>query len=215
MKNNISFSNVKGDTLKLTQEFQTTFPILSKLLSKAMVVEFTINSNRLFRQWIWQQGNGTSCGWLCELERQVPQALNFIPEHIMLVKGIGGIVEYWGRGADTTFLYAKNFVFGLKDACNGLAGWDNDYTAQCQKSGMTPWDISQLLTFSLEANGDVVFYDKSNGKVFGLAHDLYSPSAVQAVENQPKMIYAFQGVVTFVDYVECLAEQWLEQVITH
>lgn len=212
-KQQLNFDSIGDASLNLSADFVNNFPKLSALIKNASVIDFTINSNKRYRQFIWQLADNETCGWLCQLEHVVPQDLNLIPEHILLNKTIGGIIEHWGdEDFDETFLYAKNFTFGLQDAINSFE-WEESYLESCEEEDSTPIDVSKLLTFSQEANGDNTFYNKETKEVFLFAHDGYSPLDITLVDGQPDCtIYTYDNVKTFNDYVETLADQW-QQII--
>jgi hypothetical protein len=203
---NIHFDNIESGKLALSAEFISTFPTLAALLKTATVLDFTINNNQRFRQYSWALASQQSCGWLCQLEHVTPQDKAFIAEHILLVKNIGGIVNSWGNFSET-LLTAKNFLFGLQVSFNGIDTEDN-YLAACEADDLTPIDLTQVITFAMDANGDCTFYDKNTKKIFLHAQSGYSDFDITLLDNQPEYsIYRYVQIHTFVDYVETLASQ--------
>ena len=68
MKNNqLVFNGIHNAELSFTENFISLFPKMMQLLSKAYKVEFTVNSNQRFRQYLWTKGDGNTIGWLCKL----------------------------------------------------------------------------------------------------------------------------------------------------
>ncbi|MBO0929656.1 hypothetical protein [Fibrella aquatilis] len=213
METNITFDRIGNGKLTYSDDFITTFPKLFSLLKTAHVLDFTINSNKRYRQYIWRLINNKTCGWLCQLEHVFPQHLNLIPEHILLTKTMGGIINYWG-GDDfnETLLYANNFLFGIQNSTNSFE-WADNYLEACELESLLPLSLADLLTFSQESNGNNTFYHKETKEVFLYAHDGYSPLDITLKADQPKYtIYTYDNIITFNDYVETLAEQWLDNI---
>lgn len=211
MSKNIHFNRIDNGKLVLSAEFLSTFPTLAALLNCASVIDFTLNNNQRFRQYIWAIAGNNTCGWLCQLEHVIPQDKLFLPEHILLVKNMGGVIHKWGD-VDETLLSAKNFMFVLQDSFNGLDDEDN-YLQNCKTEGYAPIDMSNLITFAMDANGDCTFYNKNTKAVFLYAHDGYSDLDITLVEGQPEYsIYTYTNIKTFSDYVELLAKQ-MQQII--
>jgi hypothetical protein len=210
---NIEFTGFGGGHFSPTNEFKHTFPKMTELLGKALVVDFAINRHQRFRQYIWAQENSKSIGWLCRLEHCVPQGRNIIPEHILLSNTVGGIVEYWIDDKSInvdTFIDNNHFTFSLPDTHSGIGGWEEHYISDCANAGFTPLETKDFVTFALEANGNTTFYHKDTKEVFFFAHDGYSPIDIALLEGQPDYtIHKFDSVTTFVDYAEALATQWL------
>lgn len=211
----INFTNISDGKGTFEKEFQTMFPTLNKLLLKASWIDFTINGNQLYRQYIWTDKQGNTSGWLCHMEHCVPRGRNIIQEHAVLSKNVGTIVQYWmgGHRAIDTFLKANEHTFTLKDAVIGMGGWEENYLAACKSEGIEPLDVNEFVTFALEANGNTTFYNSNTKEVFFFAHDGYSPIDLSIVKGQPEYtIHKFDLVNTFTDYAEQLAHQW-EKVI--
>lgn len=210
MKQSVNFTNIGGGAVDLSAEFQTTFPALSALLAKAKVVDFTINTTQVFRQYIWFHADGTSSGWLCQLEHCVPLGRNLIPEHILLAKNMGGIIDYWREDKNTeTFIDANEFTFMMKDSYPGIGSWKENYEIRCQDDKVEPLDLTKFVAFALEANGNVTFYNHETKDVFLYAHDGYSPLEIKLVQGQPEYtIHQFSQTKSFADYVEQIAHQW-------
>lgn len=217
MKNNqVIFNEIHDGKMELPSDFASLFPRMTSLLDKAYKVEFTLNSNQRFRQYIWTNGKGGATGWLCKLEHCVPQGRNIIAEHILLSKCVGGIVEYWldDRTEDAdSFIDANEFTFSLVDSTVGIGGWEDNYVNECKEQGVEPLDTSEFLTFALEANGNTTFYSHITKEVFVYLHDDYSPFEITPHKGHPLCtIYQYDKAQTFVEYVETLADQWLQVI---
>lgn len=217
MKSNQAiFNEIHDGKMAFSQEFTTLFPKMAELLDKAYKVEFTLNGNQRFRQYIWTNDEGGTAGWLCKLEYCVPQGRNIIPEHILLSKSIGGIVEYWlgDRTEDAdSFIDANKFTFSLVDSTVGIEGWGDNCVNECKEQGLDSFDTSEFLTFALEANGNTTFYSHKTKEVFVYLHDDYSSFGIIPHKVHPLCtIYQYEKAKSFVEYVETLADQWLHVI---
>lgn len=216
MKNNgnIGFDTMHGANIKFSTEFIQLFPLMTELLEKAKVIEFTINSNQRFRQYIWIHNDGTTSGWLCRLEHCVPQGRNIIPEHILLSQNLGGIINYWSDSkSKETFVDANVFTFSLVDTFKGIGGFEDDYIRKCQEEQINPLDIADFVTFALERDGCVTAYNYKTKEIFMYLLDGYTPFAYSVVDGQPEYtLHQLHSAKTFVEYVEALAEQWLSVI---
>lgn len=215
-KQNIIFSAIGRILFQPSVEFSATFPLMTQLLQKALIIDFTINENQRFREYIWTRDDNTTCGWLCQLEHCVPQGRNLIPEHILFSKIVGGIQKIWFENKairTNTFIDNNNFTFSLSDSTIGIGDWEKKYISDCNDNNIKPLNIDDFVTFGLESNGNTIFYHKDTKEVFLFAHDGYSVFDIAEVDNQPNYtIHKFLDISTFVDYVEMLATQWLKIV---
>lgn len=219
MKNNqVIFDGIHDGKMNLSPDFIALFPKMTQLLDKAYKVEFTLNGNQRFRQYIWTNAKGGTCGWLCKLEHCVPQGRNIIPEHIMLSKNLGGVIKYWlgDRTEDAnSFIDANSFTFSLTDTTVGVGGWEDSYVDECKEQGLEPLDVSEFVTFALESNGNTTFYNYKTKEVFVYLHDDYSPFEITPHKGHPSCtIYQYDRAKSFVGYVEALADQWLQVIQT-
>lgn len=206
----VIFNSIGDGTINLSSEFISLFPQLTQLLSKASKVEFTLNGNQRFRQYIWTNSKGQTSGWLCKLEHCIPQGRNLIDEHILLANTMGGIIDYWvdgNIGQLKSFIQANNFTFCLTDSHTGIIGWE-DTRERCKMKAIASRNVSDYVTFALEANGNSTFYNHKTKEVFVYLHDDYSPFDTEPICDCP--IYRYREAKTFVDYVELLAKQWQE-----
>lgn len=214
MKNNqIIFNHIEDAHVQISKEFAALYPYMTQLLDKASKIEFTLNGNQRFRQYIWTNANGHTSGWLCKLEHCTPQGRNLTDEHILLAWTMGGIIDYWlaDESKDAqSFIQANDFTFSLTDSHVGIGGWEDNYIRQCKTKGIEPLDTSNFVTFALEANGNTTFYDYNTKEVFIYLHDDYSPFATTpANEYQGVTVYRYNDARYFNSYVEQLAMQWL------
>lgn len=215
-RNQVVFNNICDGHVVLSDEFVALFPKMTQLLNKASKVEFTLNGNKRFRQYIWTNADGHTTGWLCRLEHCTPVGRNLIDEHILLSNTMGGIVDYWlaDRSEDTkTFIDANIFTFSLTDSRVGVGGWENKYAEACKLHNVEPQDINDFVTFALESNGNTTFYNHKSKEVFVYLHDDYSPFETTPVDDcRDCALFTYDGVTDFVSFVEQLAQQWLDIV---
>lgn len=217
MKNNnknVVFDTIHGAQVKFPLEFKEQFPLMTELLEMAKVVEFTIGGNQRFRQYIWVHNDGTTSGWLCCLEHCVPQGRNIIPEHILLSKNVGGIIDYWSNSkSKETFIDANTFTFSLVNTFKGIGGFEDDYIRKCEVEEINPLDIDDFVTFALEKNGCVTAYNYKTKEVFMYLMDGYTSFAFSVAEGHPEYtLHQLHSAKNFVEYVEELASQWLHIV---
>lgn len=215
-KQRIAFSGIGTTHFQPSEEFSSKFPNMTQLLKKALVINFIINENQRFREYIWTKNDGSTCGWLCQLEHCIPQGRNIISEHILFSKNVGGILKYWSenkRLLPDSLIDNNVFTFSLTDTFIGIGSWEEKYISDCNNNAIKPLNINNFVTFALEANGNTTFYHKDTTEVFLFAHDGYSVFDIIEAEHQPNYtIHKFVNIKTFSDYVEVLATQWLKIV---
>lgn len=211
--NQICFDNIEETELNLPNEFTTTFPLLADLLHRAKVIDFVINGNQRFRQYIWFTPAGNMLGWLCQLEHLIPAEIKFLKEHLLLAKNMGGIIEHWGNEDESTLLDAKLFNFSLKESTQGINEWEEHYLERCKEREIIPRDTSKFVTFSLESNGVPTFYDIENQQVYSYLFNGYSELRSRPINGHPDYtIYEYQDIKTFNEYIEYLAKEWLSLI---
>lgn len=207
----IIFNSIGDGHVDLSTEFVALFPKLTQLLEEASKVEFTLNGNQRFRQYIWTNPEGKTSGWLCKLEHCIPQGRHLIEEHILLAKTMGGIINCWLSDDIKDFVSlidANKYTFSLTDSHVGIGGWEDDYRNEVHKD--QPLDVSKFVTFSLEVNGNTTCYNSETKEVFAYLHDDYSPFKNTPLDEQSLCaLYRYDDAKTFIDYVELLADQWL------
>ena len=103
-------------------------------------------------------------------------------------------------------------MFIESNCTHGIGGWDDYYTLVCDQDNCSKINYTDFICFAREANGDVTLYDPKTGKVMIFAHDHCHPNLV-VIPNQPEYTFhTINKVETFVDYVECLAQEWLDHI---
>jgi hypothetical protein len=196
----------KGD-IRLSIDFEEAFPKLASLIKKARITVAHIDQAE-YLLFAWDTKQNLVCGWLNEIVEPEAYFCEMIPEHELLIRMIGGIRESFNQ-PEESFTNNQNFMFLGTECFRGIGGWDDYYNMMCEDEKSVPIDFSSLLVFAQEANGALTLYDPSSKKVLLFSHD-HSFDNVDFMMDQPEYTFHyFKAVVTFVDYVEELATQWL------
>lgn len=198
---------VAKKTLLLSDTFQQLFPFLTKLLSHAQSVSITVDDEP-HTLYSWERADKAPCGWLCKNESVLPD-LPIISAHKILLEEMGGIQESYG--SDEKDLALCQFFLFTGSRCEaGIDDFKVPYEEWCHKEGYIPLETDHLITFVIEGNGNRTLYDPTSGKVLMFASD-HNFNFVTPVPNQPELtFYTINGADTFTEYVELLAQQWLE-----
>jgi hypothetical protein len=193
-----------------SEEFQNTFPKLSSLVREARILNLKIN-DQLYRLLSWTNKDNASCGWLNIIETNIEPAIELIDEHKMLLNEIGGIQESYNQ-PEPSLSNNQNFLFIASLCLKGIGGWDSYYDDMCKEYGKPKISYEGFVCFVQEANGDVTVYDPITKAVLLFSHD-HCFDNVEFMENQPKYTFhTINGINNFVDYVEKLAEEWINEI---
>ena len=202
---------VDPSTIDVSTEFSMLFPLLSDLIRKARVLSVQINSDQ-YKLYSWTTRNRPgSCGWLCKQETEGDSALPLLHEHRVLLQNIGGIKERYNEPEDI-LSNNYNFLFLESECQAGLSGWEEYYHEMCKEENKSPRDIKDLVSFAVEANGNATLYNVVTKGVYLFAHDHAFTYVTQVPDEPPYTFYYINGVRNFVDYVELLAKQWLDEI---
>lgn len=206
IKPNSDVTFVKQD-FRISEEFSNTFPKLSLLIKKARISNIKVD-NQDYILFAWNNQENQICGWLNKIENEV---LELIHEHELLLKNIGGIQESF-NSPENSFCNNQTFMFINSECFKGIGEYEDYYTSACEEENFEKIDFSNFLSFAYEANGALTMYDFNNKEVFLFSHD-HSFDNVSFVKNQPEYTFhSFKNVTTFIDYVEELANQWIEHI---
>jgi hypothetical protein len=94
----------------------------------------------------------------------------------------------------------------------GIGDYDDYYQTMCDDENCVPINFSDFVAFAEEANGSLSMYNPCNGNVLLFSHD-QNFDYVEFMEEQPQYTFhTFKGIVTFVNYVEEVANQWLNAI---
>jgi hypothetical protein len=203
-KSKIEFLHLNN--IRLSEEFRSTFPELSKLIDKSRQTHLTIDSEK-YILFAWDTKEGKICGWLNKQENSDEFKCELIEEHKLLLRNIGGIRESFNQ-PEGSFSNNQNFMFVGSECSRGIGDWDDYYSMTCIDDQKEEIDYSNLLAFVYEANGALTLYDPDTRKVLLFSHD-HSFDNVEFMKNQPKYTFhTFKKADNFTDYVEELARQW-------
>lgn len=186
-------------------EFQRLFPKLHRLLSLSRVTPVRAReaSYVLFS---WLDGPARRA-WLAEPPVLRPPT-DLFPAHATLLQSFGGILER-NEPLDS-WLMNHNDVLTLREA-----GYDasflRGYAWAFEKTGgQLPIDPTAFYSIAREANGNDTLCHRSSGRVILFAPD-HSFEHVVPMQGCPDYtLYELDGAKTFVDWVNVIAEQWLE-----
>lgn len=94
----------------------------------------------------------------------------------------------------------------------GLNGLRGLYEQTCARYGKKAMATEHLVMFVEEANGARYLYDPESKEVLFYSFDHYF-NHITILPDQPEFtFYTLNGIRTFTDYVETLAQQWLDLV---
>ncbi|WP_459211522.1 hypothetical protein [Aquimarina rhabdastrellae] len=196
--------------MRLTEEFKNTFPKLTELILKSRQTYFKINHIN-YTLFAWDTIDGQICGWLNQRETAEEYKCELIQEHEILLRNIGGIRESFNE-PENSFSNNQNFMFIGSECSSGIGDWDDYYSMTCEEDGKKEIDHSNLIAFVCEANGALTLYDPPTKKVFLFSHD-HCFDNVEFMANQPEYTFhTYKSVVTFEEYVEALAREWIENI---
>lgn len=195
--------------LVLSTSFQKTYPRLSLLLRKAAMVK--VAQGELF---LWNEKESSAyMGWLCEGKVTAGFHPNFMEAHQILVETIGGITKTFCQNCALRLDLSQNFMFTPQHCKHGLGRTRPVYEDVCARQGCTPIPTEHLVMFAFEAGGIRSFYDPETMEVLVFAPD-HNDEYLKMVPGQPELTFhTIAGVRTFTDYVETLAQQWLDWVV--
>lgn len=207
-KSNIELHDRQG--IRLSAACRNTFPVLSELIDLSRQTYLTIDDVE-YVLFAWDSQDGQVCGWLNKQESPDAYTYEFIEEHELLLRNIGGIQESF-NAPEQALSNNQNFLFIGSECTKGIGDWDDYYTMLCTEDGKKEIDHAHLLAFVHEANGALTLYDPKTKKVLLFSHD-HSFDNVDFLENQPAYTFhRIHNADTFTDYVEKLARQW-KQII--
>lgn len=205
--------SVSSNQIKLTVEFSSMYPLLSKLIEKSRITEFMMN-NENYRIYGWDTIESNTCGWVCKIN-DVNTKIELRQEHKLLTSIVGGIKETWDEKDEIEITDAltinQNFLF-IPSLCEKGIGFNREYYLElCTEKGYMPLtDFDNLVRFAQEANGNMTLYNPDNGKLYLFCYD-HDFNYVTPINNQPEYtFYYLNGCENFVSYVEKIAEDWLK-----
>jgi hypothetical protein len=209
--NNEDYDFKHSKPVHITVAFKKQFPILTLLVEQARVLDVIIKKSA-YKLLSWDEKNSdTSMGWLCKAPANYPP-LPFLEEHRMLADCIGGIFEVYCNNEADRLDMNQNFMFIPEYCEQGLGKTRESYEHVCSLYKVEPITTEHLLEFAHEAGGIHSFYDPNTAEVLIYAPDHSSTYLLQLPNQCEFTFYTIRGIRTFTDYVETLAQQWLDWV---
>jgi|GEM_PF-2577855 len=193
----------------LNQHFQKKFPILSRLLNHADVTAITIDDSQ-YKLCAWDSINGNRTGWLCPTPPK-EKAIEVCEDHNLLFTVFGGIVERFNEPEETWLLNLEDsltFRESLHDA-----SFIDDYQWSFDDAGIDiPIQLSEYYVIAREANGNSTLCHRKSADILFFAPD-HSFDHISVFRNCPEYtLYSINGVATFKEWVEIVADQWLSNI---
>lgn len=168
-------------------------------------------NNQEYKLFSWTNKAGYNCGWLNKIEKNIKSEIQLIAEHKMLLNEIGGIQEPFNQPFPS-LCNNQNFIFIETECIKGIGNWDEYYKIRCKENNKTQLDFKDFICFVQEANGNLTLYDKNSKEVILFAPD-HCFHNVRFLKNQPEYTFhKINGIITFVDYVEKLANEWISEI---
>lgn len=197
--------------LQVSSSVADSFPAFESLLSRSSVTPVLINHipHELLA---WNGADGFRIGWLCLAPNpQTPH--DIYPHHIELLRSIGGIVERFNEPEGTLLLNHADALTAREAAHD--ASFINDYKWAFDGAGVDlPIEPSEYYCIAREANGNTTLCHRETGEVILFAPD-HSFDLVTPLDGCPGYtLYTIDGIVTFNDWVETLAKQWLANLVS-
>jgi hypothetical protein len=203
--------DIRPGELTTNLQFDNAFPALKALVAKARVLDLKFDGQEYKLLSFTDRKENLPCGFLIKFEKDAT-LLPLLPDHILLLNNIGGVFETYNPPDFPLFL--NQYFFFLASLCSQGLGSDRSlYEELCAKKGCIPVETENWIMYSVEANLTKTLYDPVNGEVFLWAPD-HNFNFITPLLGQPEYtLYTINGINTFTDYVETLAQQWLEWVL--
>jgi hypothetical protein len=194
-----------------SKSFELIFPRLTRLLLSATVTRIRTREKYLPERWLalfaWSDRLGRRTGWLCEDPFQAHPHVPLHPDHAILLQTFGGITERFNEPA--SWLQNLNSAFVESDCHRGSELIPQVISAA--PAARKEW-LDELTAFAFEANGNTTLYHHRTGQALLFAHD-HSFDYVTPLPGFPEYtFYTINGCDAFRDWVETVAEQWLDHV---
>jgi hypothetical protein len=182
--------------------FDSFFPRLTKLLRLAEATELSFeNEPHLLFTWRGE------ISWLTPLPSQSPPG-HLHPHHATLLRSFGGIVQRFNEPA--TWLRNHDDVLTERESARD-ASFLKDYAPLFAKSpGVIPISLSDHYSIAREARGNVTLCNRQTGNVLLWAPDHSYKHVTPLAGCREYTLYTINGVASFKDWVEAVAQQWLK-----
>ena len=194
---------------ELCQGVRAKFPHLSALLDHATVTHVAVDDSR-YELCSWNSINGYRVGWLCMPPAQGDNT-GLFPDHQLLLRSFGGIVERSNEPEGTWLLNLNDFLT-LREASNDGSFIEDYRWAFDDAETDIPIELSDYYSVSREANGNTTLCHRQTGAVILFAPDHFFDH-ITVIPGCPEYtLYEIDGAICFVDWVETIARQWSANV---
>lgn len=190
-------------------DLQRQFPRLVQLLVRARVTPVRV-ADQQYQLFTWLEGADTR-SWLTRPPAaEVPRGL--FSAHVDLLGSFGGIVERV-EPLESSWLLSQLEVLTLREAVHDasfIASFIREYWAFADAGVQIPIEPAEYYTIAREGNGNLTLCHRTTGAVILFAPD-HAFKHVTPLAGCPKYtLYELNGAKYFVDWVNVIAEQWLE-----
>jgi hypothetical protein len=199
--------------LFLDADFKKKFPKMAFLVNKARIINIKARDARQYQLFSWDSKAGPLCGWLLQKENNADFNIKLSDSHELLLQNIAGIKGTY-NSTDNMFSNNHNFIF-LKSECKHGIGsvWNDFYKIRCTQTASKPIIHDNLLVFASEHGNQYTMYHPDNESIIVFMTDP-GYTYLKQIDGQPyATFFTINGVHTFTDYVETLAQQWLDWVV--
>jgi hypothetical protein len=193
----------------LSVDVSRIFPSLSQLFATCDATTVYVNGTAHYLL-AWNSTSGYRVGWLCLPPDDNPSS-GLFSEHATLVKSFGGIVERFNE--PHTWLLNHNDVLTVNEASYDASFITASSSFEANRIDI-PINTSEYYSIAREANGNTTLCHRSTGDILLFASD-HAYGHVEIMNGcPPYTLYTIDGVKCFRDWVNVVAQQWLDQTDT-
>lgn len=207
-----------NEVVRLTDEFLTTFPLLSKLLLLARVTKITSESNEIFYLLGWSFEYGHFGGLTRQpIEVDIP---SFHHHHNLLLKHFGGFIDIFGEIMNTSYL-TNGIIWQL--ACQEIQAAAAEsyylnhtyYDDACQQNNVHPSLnlLEDFVQFTEDSEGDFFMYNRHTSEVWIFSHEGYGDGIIEEEYSDNIELIKVEGAseALFFKVKDCLLVDWVER----
>ncbi len=205
-KSRFIFSNENNLSLGI---FEYENPKLFELLRKARLLNFQVDDQH-YRLYSWDTKAGESCGWLTKMELIRKEDFPLSKTHKIIAEKLGGITFTYN--SDDNFLTNSQSLFSPSICQQGIGdAWSAFYLQRRKEDNGSPLEHDAWIVFGKEASGHYTLYDQQD-RVYMFNTDP-GESYLEEIDGQPSAtFFRIKNAHTLKEYVELLAQQWLDWV---
>jgi hypothetical protein len=185
--------------------FDSFFPKLSRLLRLAEATELSFeNEPHLLFTWRGE------ISWLSPAPSREPPG-HLHPHHATLLRSFGGIAQRFNE-PQATWLRNHQEVLTEREAAHDASFLQAHASAFAKAPGFIPIAVETHYSIAREARGNITLCNAQTGNVLLFAPDHQSKHVTPLAGCAEKTLYTINGVKTFAEWVEAVAQQWLKAV---